>query len=54
VLGGARLEWQASDQYHLEVFAEDQFLRVGSVGFQDLGINSFLIYGLALYREWGY
>jgi hypothetical protein len=54
VLGGARIEWQASDQYHLEVFAEDQFLRVGSVGFQDLGINSFLIYGVALYREWGY
>lgn len=54
VLGGARIEWQASDQYHLEVFAEDQFLRVGQVGFQDLGINSFLIYGVSLYREWGY
>jgi hypothetical protein len=54
VLGGARLEWQASDQYHLEIFAEDQFLRIGTVGFQDLGINSFLIYGVSLYREWGY
>lgn len=54
LLGGARIEWQASDQYHLEVFAEDQFLRVGALGAQDLGLNSFLIYGLALFREWGY
>ena len=54
LLGGARIEWQASDQYHLEVFAEDQFLRVGTLGVQDLGLNTFLIYGLALYREWGY
>jgi hypothetical protein len=54
LLAGARVEWQASDQYHLEVFAEDQFLRVGALGVQDLGLNAFLIYGLALFREWGY
>lgn len=54
LLAGARIEWQASDQYHLEVFAEDQFLRVGALGVQDLGLNAFLIYGLALFREWGY
>ncbi len=54
LLGGFRVEWQASDQYHLEVFAEDRFLRSGSFGFQELGLRSSLIYGLSFFREWGY
>jgi hypothetical protein len=54
ILGGFRLEWQASDQYHVEAFAEDRFLRGGGYGFQELGIRSSLIYGLLLFREWGY
>lgn len=54
ILGGFRLEWQASDQYHLEVFAEDRFLRGGGFGFQELGIRSSLIYGFSFVREWGY
>jgi hypothetical protein len=53
-LGGFRLEWQASDQFHVEAFLEDRFLRSGGFGFQDLGIESKLIYGLSLVREWGY
>jgi translocation and assembly module TamB len=54
ILGGFRLEWQASDQYHVEAFAEDRFLRGGGYGYQELGIRSSLIYGLSLFREWGY
>ena len=54
LLGGARLEWQASEQYHLELFAEDRFLRTGSFGFRELGFETSLIYGFTLYREWGY
>lgn len=54
VLGGARIEWQASAQYYLEVFAEDRFLRTGAFGFREVDIESQLIFGFSLFREWGY
>jgi hypothetical protein len=54
LVGGFRLEWQASDQYHVEAFAEDRFLRGGGVGFEDLGLESSRIYGFTFFREWGY
>lgn len=54
VLGGARIEWQASPQYFLEVFAEDRFLRTGAFGFREFDIESRLIFGFSLFREWGY
>lgn len=54
VLGGARIEWQASAQYFLEVFAEDRFLRTGAFGFREFDIESRLIFGFSLFREWGY
>ena len=54
VLGGARIEWQASAQYYLEVFAEDRFLRTGAFGFREFDIESRLIFGFSLFREWGY
>jgi autotransporter translocation and assembly factor TamB len=54
LLGGFRLEWQANSEYHVELFAEDRFLRGGGFGFQELGLRSQVIYGLQLVREWGY
>lgn len=54
VFGGARIEWQASAQYLLELFAEDRFFRTGSFGFRAADIESRLIFGFSLFREWGY
>lgn len=54
LVGGFRLEWQASDQYHVEAFVEDRFLRGGGVGFEELGLESSRIYGFTFFREWGY
>jgi len=53
-IGGARLEWQSSDQYHLEAFVEDRFLRRGAFGLSELGVGRSYSLGLALFREWGY
>jgi len=53
-VGGARVEWQSSDQFHIEAFFEDRFLRVASVGLADLGAGSAYVFGFALVREWGY
>ncbi len=54
LLGGARIEWQASDQYHVELFAEDRFFRNGSFGFRDFEGDFSLVFGFSLFREWGY
>jgi len=53
-VGGARIEWQSSDQFHIEAFFEDRFLRVASVGLAELGAGSAYVFGFALVREWGY
>jgi len=53
-IGGARLEWQTSDQFHVEAFFEDRFLRVASLGLAELGSGSAYVFGFALVREWGY
>lgn len=54
LLGGARIEWQASEQYQLELFAEDQFLRNQTFGVRDFRGDFSLIFGFLLFREWGY
>ena len=54
LLGGARIEWQASEQYHVELFAEDRFFRNGSFGFRDFEGDFSLVFGFSLFREWGY
>lgn len=54
LLGGARVEWQSSEQYHLEAFVEERFLRQGRLGLNDLTQNSPFTWGLAVFREWGY
>ncbi|HSG47301.1 MAG TPA: translocation/assembly module TamB domain-containing protein, partial [Longimicrobiales bacterium] len=53
-IGGARLEWQSSDQYHLEAFVEDQTLRRGAFGLSELGVGQSYSLGLGFFREWGY
>jgi hypothetical protein len=52
---GARVEWEATNGYHLEGFFEDRFLRSGAAGLAlpDLLRNNFVV-GLFVFREWGY
>lgn len=52
--GGLRVEWALTDAYTLEAFIEDRFLRSGTglFGIQDFGAEQ--IYGVFLFREWGY
>lgn len=52
--GGARLEWAFSDDFTVEGFVEDRFLRTGSAGFGGLGLPQSKIVGLFIFREWGY
>jgi TamB, inner membrane protein subunit of TAM complex len=55
-VAGVRVEWALTDDYNVEGFFEDRFLRSGS---QLLGVSSGLldnqrILGVFLFREWGY
>ena len=50
---GVRAEWQLGDVWTLEGFFEDRFTRE-TVSFGALGEDFAEIYGLFLYREWGY
>lgn len=55
-VAGVRVEWALSDDYNVEGFFEDRFLRSGS---QLLGASAGLvdntrILGLFFFREWGY
>lgn len=53
-VGGARVEWQSSERFHVEAFFEDRFLRVASLGLADVGSGAAYVFGFALVREWGY
>jgi hypothetical protein len=53
-VGGARVEWQSTEQFHIEAFFEDRFLRVASLGLADVGSGAAYVFGFALVREWGY
>lgn len=55
-VAGLRVEWALTDDYNVEGFLEDRFLRSGSVA---LGSSSGLlendrIWGVFFFREWGY
>lgn len=50
---GVRAEWQMGDVWTLESFFEDRFTRE-NISFGTLGEDFAEIYGLFLYREWGY
>ena len=52
--GGARVEWEPLDEYHVEAFFEDRYLRSGAGGF---ALPSLLqdqrILGVFVFKEWG-
>ena len=54
VFGGARLEYAFSEDYVVQGFFEDRFLRSGGAGFSSLGIPQSQVVGIFIFREWGY
>ncbi|MEE2847513.1 MAG: translocation/assembly module TamB domain-containing protein [Gemmatimonadota bacterium] len=52
-LGGARIEWALSDDYTVEGFFEDRFLRGGGGGFARFGVPPPKVVGVFIFREWG-
>ena len=52
-LGGARIEWSLSDEYTVEGFFEDRFLRSGSGGFGRFGVPPPKVVGVFIFRELG-
>ena len=53
-LPGARLEWRFSDTWTMEGYVEDRFGRQGVYTFGEAGLQVSRIFGIELYREWGY
>jgi hypothetical protein len=55
-VAGLRVEWALTDDYNLEGFLEDRFLRSGSalLGSSTALIDDARIWGVFFYREWGY
>lgn len=51
---GARLEWRFTDTWTFEAFVEDRFGREGVYSFGDAGLQLSRIFGIEIYREWGY
>ncbi|GMV05148.1 MAG: hypothetical protein AMXMBFR53_14270 [Gemmatimonadota bacterium] len=52
--GGARVEVALTDDYNVQGFWEDRFLRSRAGGFGDLGIQASQVIGVFIFREWGY
>lgn len=52
--GGGRVEWALSDNYTVEAFMEDRFLRSRTGSFGDLGVQTSQVLGVFIFREWGY
>lgn len=54
-LGGARVEWAPTEDYHVEAFLEDRFLRSGAAGFALPGLlDNDRVVGIFVFRDWGY
>jgi translocation-and-assembly-module (TAM) inner membrane subunit TamB-like protein len=54
-LRGARVEWAFTDDYNVEGFLEDRFLRTGSQALGAAGlVDNRRIWGVFMFREWGY
>jgi autotransporter translocation and assembly factor TamB len=51
---GARVEWRFTDLWTLNAYLEDRFGREGVYTFGEMGLRVNRIFGLELYREWGY
>ncbi|MDP2957435.1 MAG: translocation/assembly module TamB domain-containing protein [Longimicrobiales bacterium] len=54
LFGGARVEVALTDEYNVQGFWEDRFLRSRVGGFGDLGIQASQVKGVFIFREWGY
>ncbi len=53
-LPGARVEWRFNQFWSIEGFLEDRFARLGSSGFGELDNDFARVFGISLFREWGY
>lgn len=53
VFGGARVEVQMTDDYNVQGFWEDRFLRSRAGGFGELYEDEKIV-GVFIFREWGY
>ncbi len=51
---GARLEWTAPENYTVQAFWEDRFLRSRVSGFRELGVPPSKILGFSLFWNWSY
>lgn len=51
---GARIEWRFADFWTAEAFAEDRFSREPLSGFSELAFRLSKVYGIFVYRDWGY
>jgi hypothetical protein len=53
---GVRVEWALTDDYNVQGFMEDRFLRSGSASMTTSSglIDNDRIWGVFLFREWGY
>jgi autotransporter translocation and assembly factor TamB len=51
---GARLEWRFTDAWTFNAYVEDRFGREGVYTFGEAGLQVNRIFGLELFREWGY
>jgi autotransporter translocation and assembly factor TamB len=52
--GGARLEVALTDDYNVQGFWEDRFLRGRAGAFGDLPFQAAQVLGVFIFREWGY
>lgn len=53
-LPGARVEWRFEQYWSLRGFLEDRLTRPGGSGFGELDNNFARVFGLSLFRDWGY
>ena len=51
---GARVEWQLTEQWTFNAYLEDRFGRQGGSSFLDQGLRINRVFGLEIFREWGY
>ncbi len=49
-----RIEWRFRPGWALEAFAEDRFLRGSFSGFEQLGFNLSKVWGMFVFRQFGY
>ncbi|CAN5733104.1 hypothetical protein BH23GEM11_BH23GEM11_00770 [soil metagenome] len=51
---GARVEWRFTDLWTFNAYVEDRFGREGVFTFGEAGLQVNRIFGLELFRDWGY